>query len=170
MDDRVIYRNTVWEKVTFTIQCLIFLGLVAMVGIVSSQRAHADTYVETSSGWAFKIPEGWSFQAVPNGFNTAPFDAETNPFGMKQGQFPLYNLYLSTLNCHPGELVISPSACPPQPEVIEPLGCYTYSEPPVEPPVPVVCKEDEVVMDNVCVDIKPPKCDKQHRHDEKCRQ
>jgi hypothetical protein len=147
-DDIFIYRNTKWEKFAFSVQCALFAGLIALI-VVMSPAAQADVYVETDSGFALHVPTGWSFQAVPEGFNTAPFDSATNPFGMEGGRFPVYDLYLKGIGCDPeGGLVISPAVCPPQPKFIVPQGCYAV---PQEVPEVEKCPSGELVISpNIC--------------------
>jgi hypothetical protein len=132
-------RNKRWYEVAALVGALWVFGICA---------AHSETYVETSSGWAIQIPDGWDFQAVPRGFNTAPFDAALNPYGAEGGRFPLYDLWLHLNNCSDGELIISPSNCPPLPKVVPTQNCYTE---PVEEVQVEKCPSGELVISpNIC--------------------
>lgn len=135
-------RNKRWYEVAALV------GALWVFGICSAHTAES-TYVETASGFALEVPEGWEFQAVPEGFNTAPFDSATNPFGMEGGRFPVYDLFLRSIGCNPdGGLIISPAVCPPQPRFIVPQGCYVV--PPVEPQVEKCPSGQLVISPNIC--------------------
>ena len=84
----------------------------------SSALATVDTIVEYPNGATAIVPEGWKVEIVPEGFNTAPFNLETN-IGGKLGGFqgwPLLKVLCDQFTTG-GRL---PTACINTPELILP--------------------------------------------------
>lgn len=104
------------------------IGLViAFISLVVVQCAHADSVIEADNGWNIEVPEGWSVSIAPEGYNFNPYHKKNNPKGVLPGWggWPHYDEYLRSINCAPGELVVSPSICPPQPKFVKPYSqCY----------------------------------------------
>lgn len=100
-------------------------------------RAENPIVIEYPNGYNLEVPEGWEIDVRPKGFNNAPYSKE-NPAGKLPGWqgWPWYSLYLQSLNCYPGDLVTSPSVCPPQPRFVRPdTQCY-------QEPVPVPTEQE----------------------------
>jgi len=108
------------------------IKIISAVVLLSAALAQAETIVSYPNGATVSVPEGWEVQIQPIGFNSLPYDPETNSSGKAPGWegWPVYNYFLSLAGCTPGELVISPSICPPQPKFVTP---YCATDPVEEP-------------------------------------
>ena len=114
----------------FTVAALILLFTCL------SMPVKADQVIEFDNGYNMEVPVGWEVSIYPKGFNLHPYDSVKNPKGKLPGWggWPKYTEYLEKMNCHPGELVISPSVCPPQPRFVKPYTqCYFEPIPQKEP-------------------------------------
>jgi len=104
-------------------------ALIALLAVtlMGAYAAYGDVVIETDNGFAFNVPDGWVVRAMPEGFNTAPFDQYDNPFGRRNGQFPVYQLHLKQLGCldDDGTPRFSPQPiCPEIPTVVPTQTCY----------------------------------------------
>ena len=111
-------------------QALIALLAVTLMG---AYAAYGDTVVETDSGKAIAVPDGWTVEIIPEGFNTGVYDNNLNPLGMRDpGEFPLYNYLLYLKGCwlpDDGTPKFSPQPiCPEIPTVVPAQECYASGE------------------------------------------
>jgi hypothetical protein len=100
----------------------IILMFAMVAGVAQAQQV-----IEYSNGYNLVVPAGWEVSIHPKGFNSEPYDPVKNPQGKLAGWggWPWYSLWLKAQNCAPGELVVSPSSCPPQPHFTRPdQQCY----------------------------------------------